>query len=49
MDSTRPVDGLVELLHEFDAAVLLQAAGQGEVGEVQAAGGLFESNGHLRV
>jgi hypothetical protein len=27
------------LFHEFDAAVLFQAIGQGEVGEIQAAGG----------
>jgi hypothetical protein len=26
---------------------LFQAVGQGEVGEVQAAGGLFESHAHL--
>ena len=44
-----PVDGAAELFHEFDAAVLFQAVGQGEVGEVQAAGGLFESHVHLPV
>jgi hypothetical protein len=41
---TRPVDGAAELLHELDAAVLFQAVGQGKVGEIQAAGGLFESH-----
>ena len=44
---TRPVDGVVELLHELDAAVLLQAIGHGEVGEIQVAGGLFESHDYL--
>jgi hypothetical protein len=43
----RPVDGVVELLHELDAAVLFQAIGHGEVGEIQVAGGLFESHAHL--
>ena len=37
-----------ELFHEFDTAVLLQAVGQGEVGEVHAARGLLESHAHLR-
>jgi hypothetical protein len=37
----RPVDGLVELLHELDAAILFQAGGHSEVGEIQIAGGLF--------
>ena len=45
----RPVDGVVELLHELDAAVLFQAGGHGEVGEIQVAGGLFESHAHLLV
>jgi hypothetical protein len=43
----RPVDGVVELLHELDAAVLFQAVGHGEVGEIQIAGGLFESHDYL--
>jgi len=43
----RPVDGVAELVHELDAAVLFQAVGQGEVGEIHAAGGLFESHAHL--
>ena len=44
-----PVDGVVELLHELDAAVLFQAGGHGEIGEIQVAGGLFESHAHLLV
>ena len=44
-----PVDGVAELVHRFDGAVLLQALCQGEVGEIQAAGGLFESHVHLPV
>lgn len=44
----RPVDGSAELVHEFDAAILFQAVGQGEVSEVHAAGGFFESHDHLR-
>jgi hypothetical protein len=47
--STRPVDGVAELLHELDAAVLFQAVGHGEVCEIQVAGGLFESHAHLLV
>jgi hypothetical protein len=43
-----PVYSVAELVHEFDGAVLFQAVGQGEVGEVHAAGGLFESHDHLR-
>jgi hypothetical protein len=43
----RPVDGIVELLHELDAAVSFQAVGNGEVGEIQDAGDLFESRAHL--
>jgi hypothetical protein len=31
----------------IDAAVLFQAFGQGEVGKIQAAGGLFECHGDL--
>ena len=46
---TRPVDGAAELFHEFNAAVLLQAVGQGEVCEIQAAGGLFESHANLLI
>jgi hypothetical protein len=46
---TRPVDGAAELFHEFDAAVLLQAVGPGEVCEIQAAGGLFESYANLLI
>jgi hypothetical protein len=43
----RPVDGVVELLHELDAAVLFQAGGHGEVGEIQIVGGLLESHDDL--
>ena len=43
-----PVDGVAELVHELDGAVLLQAVGHGEVGEVHAARGLLESHAHLR-
>ena len=43
-----PVDGVAELVHELDGAVLFQAVGQGEVGKIHAAGGLFESHDHLR-
>jgi hypothetical protein len=32
---THPADGVVELLHELDPAVLLQAVCQGEVGVIQ--------------
>jgi hypothetical protein len=32
---------------KLDAAVLFQAVDQGEVDEIQAAGGLFESHTHL--
>ena len=44
---TKPVDGTAELLHELYTAVLFQAVGQGEVGEIQAAGGLFECHADL--
>ena len=44
----RPVDGVAELVHELDAAILFQAVCQGEVGEVHDEGGLFESRAHLR-
>jgi hypothetical protein len=42
-----PVDGVVELLHELDAAVLFYTVGHGEVGEIQVVGGLFESHDYL--
>jgi hypothetical protein len=44
---TEPIDGAAELLHEFDGAILFQAVGKGDVGEIQAAGGLFECHGDL--
>jgi hypothetical protein len=43
-----PVDGVAELVHEFDGAVLFQTVGQCEVCEIHAAGGLLESHAHLR-
>ena len=45
----RPVDGGAELAHELDAAVLFQAVSHGEVSEIQASGGFFESHAHLLV
>ena len=45
---TGPVNGSLDLFHQFDAAIGFQGAGECEIGEIQPAAHLLESHAILR-